>query len=128
MSITWGACGADVTVKVPDDVAVPPGVVTLITPVAAVAGTDVLMCASSVTVNVALTPLKNFTALPPVNPEPVIVTAVPAGPLVGLKLVIVGVADEVTVKLVVEVTVPPGAVTVIAPVAAVAGTDVLMCA
>jgi hypothetical protein len=127
MSMMCGGWDADVTVKVVDEVAVPPGVVTLITPVAAPGGTDVLMCESSVTVNVALTPLKNFTALALVNPVPVIVTGVPTGPLVGLKLVIVGVGEVVTVKLAVEVTVPPGAVTVIAPVAAVAGTDVLMC-
>ena len=119
--------GAVVTVKLVGDVAVPPGVVTLMTPVAAPVGTDVLMCWSSVTVNVAVTPLKNFTALAPVNPVPTIVTGVPTGPLVGLKLLIVGIGAVVTVKLVGDVAVPPGAVTLMTPVAAPMGTDVLMC-
>ena len=56
---------------------------------------------------------------------PVIVTAVPAAPLVGLKPVIVGVGPE-TVKLLVLVAVPLGVVTVIAPVLALAGTVVLI--
>ena len=54
-----------------------------------------------------------------------IVTAVPAPPLVGLKLVIVGVGPAI-VKLVVLVAVPLGVVTVIGPLAAPAGTVVLI--
>jgi hypothetical protein len=58
---------------------------------------------------------------------PVIVTGVPTGPVVGLKLVIVGGGGVVTVKLVDEVAVNPPAVTLITPVVAPAGTVVLMC-
>ncbi len=80
-------------------------------PVVAPAGTDVLMWVSFVTVYVAAVPL-NFTALALVNPVPVITTGVPTGPLVGLKLVIVGVGGPViTVNDVAEVAVPPGVVT-----------------
>jgi lysophospholipase L1-like esterase len=66
-------------------------------PLAAVAGTVVLIWVAEATVKVALVPLK-ATAVVPVRLVPVIVTAVPAPPLVGLKLVIVGVGP-VTVKL-----------------------------
>ena len=52
---------------------------------------------------------------------PVIVTLVPAGPLVGVKLVIVG-ALALTVKLVALVAVPAGVVTLSGPVVAPAGT------
>ena len=48
----------------------------------------------------------------PVNPVPLIVTLVPAGPWVGVKLVIVA----AHVKLATEVTVPLGVVTEIGPV------------
>jgi len=49
----------------------------------------------------------NLTAVVPVKFVPLIVTLVPAGPLVGVKLVIVG-ALAVTVKLVAVVAVPAG--------------------
>src|SRR2546422_103245 len=51
----------------------------------------------------------NCTAVAPVNTVPVIVTLVPTGPLVGVKLVAL-------------VAVPPGVVTLIAPVVAPVGT------
>src|SRR2546428_1519846 len=70
-------------------VAVPPGVVTLSGPVVAPAGTVVWTAVSEVTVKVALVPL-NATAVAPVKPDPLIVTLVPTGPLVGVKLAIVG--------------------------------------
>ena len=63
----------------------------------------------------------NRTADAPVKFVPLIVTLVPAGPLVGVKLVIVG-ALALTVKLLALVAVPPGAVTLTGPVAAPAGT------
>lgn len=69
--------------------------------------------------NAAVTAL-NFTAVAPVNALPVIVTLVPTGPLVGVKLSIFG----LTLKLVALVPVPPGAVTVIFPVVAPLGTEV----
>src|SRR5215471_14716764 len=59
---------------------------------------------------------------------PVTVTAVPAVPIVGVKLVIVGAPESVaTVKLLALVAEPAGAVTVIGPVVAPAGTDVTIC-
>lgn len=93
-------------------------------PVVAPVGTDVLMSESSVTVKVGwLVPL-NATAEAPVSPVPVIVTAVPTNPLVGLKPVIVGVGDASTVNA--AFALPPGAVTVIVPLVAPAGTIVLI--
>ena len=51
------------------------------------------------------------------------VTLVPTGPLVGEKLVIQG----PTVKSVALVAVPPGVVTLIVPVVALAGTVAVIC-
>ena len=68
----------------------------------------------------ALTPL-NATAVAPVKLVPLIVMLLPTGPLVGVKLVIVGPLDD-TVKVVALVAVPPGVVTVSGPVVAPAGT------
>ena len=80
--------GADgllvVTVKTPVLVPVPPGPVTATAPVVAPAGTVVLIELSLVTVNAAAVPL-NVTEVAPVKPEPLTVTAVPTGPLAGLK-------------------------------------------
>src|SRR6185503_16026541 len=82
--------GAGITVKLAALVAVPPGVVTLTGPVVAPAGTVAWIAEAEVTVKLAaLTPL-NRTAVAPVKFVPVIVTLVPTGPLVGVKLVIVG--------------------------------------
>ena len=69
---------------------------------------------------VALVPLK-ATAVAPVKLVPVMVTALPTGPLVGLKLVIVG-PLAVTVKALALVAVPFGVVTLSVPVVAPAGT------
>ena len=65
------------------------------------------------------TPL-NVTAVAPVKFVPLIVTLVPTGPLVGVKLVIVGAG--ITVKLFVLVAVPPDVVTLSGPVVAPGGT------
>ncbi|TMF75134.1 MAG: hypothetical protein E6I18_11780 [Chloroflexi bacterium] len=62
-----------------------------------------------------------MTALAPLKLVPLIWTLVPTSPLVGVKLVIVG-GLAVTVKLLPLLTVPPGAVTLMRPVVAVAGT------
>ena len=56
----------------------------------------------------------------PVKFVPLIVTLVPAGPLLGAKLVIVGGLS--TVKLLALLAVPPGVVTLIGPLEAPAGT------
>ena len=79
-----------VTVKVVELVPVPPGVVTAIGPVEAVAGTVAVTLRSEFTVNVAAAPPLNVTDVAPVNPEPLITTFVPTVPLVGLNDEIVG--------------------------------------
>jgi hypothetical protein len=123
MSMT---CGAPVTVNEVAEVAVPPGVVTLILPVVAPAGTDAVIWESSVTVKVGWAVVLNVTALAPVNPVPVIVTGVPTDPLVGLKLETVGTGGAVTLYDVDEVATPPGVVTVMVPLVAPVGTVAVM--
>jgi hypothetical protein len=112
------------TVKLVVLVAEPAGVVTLIGPVVAVAGTVAVICVAEFTVNVVAATLLNVTAVAPVKFVPVIVTDVPTGPNVGVNDVIVGGG---TVKLVRLDPVPPGAVTLIGPVVAVAGTVAVIC-
>src|SRR5712691_13134574 len=102
-----GAELATVTVKLLELLAVPPGVVTLIAPLVAPLGTVAVICVSELTVQEAAAPLK-ATAVAPVTCEPLIVTAVPTGPLAGLNELIVGAAlTAVTVKPVELVGVPP---------------------
>ena len=71
-----------VTVNCAVLVAKPSGVTTLIRPVVAPAGTTAVIFTSEPTVNVAGVPA-NFTLVAPLNPDPLIVTEVPTGPLVG---------------------------------------------
>src|SRR5207237_8017547 len=99
-------------------VAVPAGVVTPIGPVVAPVGRVVGIEVDEFTVKLAATPLM-VTDVTPVKFVPVIVTLVPAGPLVGEKLVIVG--GGMTVKLLALVAVPPDVVTLIGPVVAPLG-------
>ncbi len=73
-------------------VAVPPGVVTLIGPVVAPAGDSAVICVVEFTVNPALVPLKR-TAETELKFVPVMMTVVFWTPLVGVKLIIVGVFD-----------------------------------
>ena len=68
----------------------------------------------------ALTPL-NVTAVAPLKFVPPIVTTVPTGPLVGVRLVIVG-GLFATVKLVALLALPPGVVTLTGPLVAPVGT------
>src|SRR5437867_234904 len=111
--------GAVVTVKSEALVAVPPGVVTVIFPVTAPLGTvAVTRVPAPFTENVVAATPPNFTEVAPPKFVPLIVTEVPTGPLVGVKDVIVGVAEVVTVKSDALVAVPPGVVTVIFPVTA----------
>ena len=119
--------GPPVIVKVPLLVTVPAEVVTEILPVVALAGTEALIRVVLATENVAPAPL-NLTALTFENPVPLIVTAVPALPLVGEKLEIVSpfVPVPVTVKLMVLAPVPAGVVTETCPVVAPLGTVVWM--
>ena len=111
--------GALVTVNGLALVAVPPGVVTLSGPVVAPVGTVAWIAVAEVTVKLALNPL-NVTDVAPVKLVPLIVTLVPTGPLVGVKLVTVG--GFTTVNEPVLVAVPPGVVTLSVPVVAPAGT------
>ena len=87
---------------------------TLIGPVLVPVGTVAVTFASETNAKVvAATPLVKVTPVRPVNPEPLIVTEVPTGPLDGLKVVIEG----STVNDVVELPVAPSPlVTVIGPV------------
>jgi len=85
------------TVKALLLVAVPPGVVTLNGPVVAPVGTVAWIAVSEVTVKLALAPL-NATVVAPVKFVPLIVTLVPTDPLVGAKLVIVGLVDAPAVS------------------------------
>lgn len=94
-----------------------PGVVMVIGPVVAPAGTVVVIVPGGPSVNVAATPL-NETALAPVNVVPLIVTAVPAGPKVGangLKLIP---SRKATMS---SVVVGPSAVVLIPPTNAAPG-------
>jgi hypothetical protein len=84
--------GATVTVKLPALVPVPAGLVTLIGPDVASAGTVARSSPSLSTVKVvAATPL-NATAVAPMNPVPVIVTTVLTGALAGSNPATVGAA------------------------------------
>jgi len=84
-------------------VAVPAGLVTVMGPVVAPAGTVAVICVALLTVKVAATPLKR-TSVVPVKFVPVMVTEVPTGPDVGEKLVMVG--GRKTTKFVLLVAVP----------------------
>lgn len=112
-----------VTVKFADDVAVPPGVVTVMDPLAPPTGTVAVIWVALFTVKAAaLVPL-NETAVAPVRLVPVMVSADPTNPEVGLKLLMVG-TEGSTVKEATLVAVPPAVVTVIEPVVAPTGTVV----
>ena len=81
--VIFGAAPAPlVTVNCVALVAKPSGVTTLIRPVVAPGGTVAVIFTSESTLNVAGVPA-NFTLVAPVNPDPLIVTEVPTGPLFG---------------------------------------------
>jgi hypothetical protein len=80
-------CGA--TVNEPGLLEVPPGVVTLIGPVGAPAGTVAVSWLPEVTVKAAAVPLKD-TAVVPVKSLPATVTEVPGHPEAGVNEEIVG--------------------------------------
>jgi hypothetical protein len=103
-----------VTVKALAEVPVPLGVVTLTVPVVVPLATVAVICVAVFTVNAEATVELNLTAVAPVKFVPVIVTDAPTGPLVGVKLIIVGAAS--TVKFVPEDPVPTEVVTEILPV------------
>jgi hypothetical protein len=101
--------------------AVPAAVVTLIGAVTAVTGTVALIDVGETNRKLAVIP-PNFTAVTPVNVVPVIVTLVPALPVAGVKLVMVG----KTRKLLVLVSVVVPLIMLIRPVVAAAGTMAVM--
>jgi hypothetical protein len=103
----------------------PPGVLTTNKPVVAATGTVVEIWLSLFTVKTAGVPLK-VTLVAPVNPVPAITTAVPDIPLEGVTVARVGTGEGLTVKFVALETVPPAAVTVIAPVVALLGTTAVI--
>ena len=67
----------------------------------------------------------NFTFVASVKLAPVITTLVPTGPVVGVKLVIVG--GKPITNVVTEVAVPVGAITVMGPVVVPAATVAVSC-
>jgi hypothetical protein len=109
-------------VAVPDAVTMLMGAVT--TPTGAVAVTDV----GELMVNV-VGMVPNRTLVTPIKFVPVMTTLVPAAPLAGVKLAIVGagVGGASTVKFVALVAVPIPVRTVIRPVTAAAGTVAIIC-
>ena len=121
LNVTLLACVV-LTVKSLVLVTEPAGVVTLIGPVVAPAGTVAVILVALTTLNVAATPLK-VTLVAPVKFVPVIVTVVPTGPNVGVNEAIVGApAAVVTLKFCELQSLPPGVVTQIFPVVAPVGT------
>src|SRR5262245_17135627 len=111
-----------VTVNVAPLLATPP-TVTQTAPVVAPAGTAATMLVVDQLVGAAVTPLNMTVLVPcvPPNVVPVIVTAVPTGPLVGASVVILGATVNVTPLLA-----RPPTVTTTAPVVAPAGTATAM--
>lgn len=79
------------------DTAVPPGVVTLIGPLVAPAGTSTLRVVSVADCTLAAVPLNVtwlFAGVPDTNPLPWIVTTIPATPSVGSKDAMLGAAPS----------------------------------
>jgi hypothetical protein len=118
--------GGEVTSKLLELVAVPPGVVTRILPSVAADGTVAVILTDEFTVNKAAT-LLNVTAEVvkplPLKLVPLMVTEVPTGPEGGEKELIVGAGrGVVTVKLDRLEPVPSDAVTLIGPDVAPEGT------
>ncbi len=110
------------TVKLSTLVMVTPLVVTEIGPGPAPDGTVVVMLVALEEVTTAIIPLKSTVGAGP-KFVPVTITVAPIAPLVGLKLVIVGVGS--TVKFEGLETVTPFKVNVTRPVVAPAGTEVV---
>jgi hypothetical protein len=120
--------GGTVTVKLADDVAVPPGAITLMRPLVAPGGTGDDIRVPLVTVNVAGVPL-NVTDDAPLKLVPSIATVVPTPPDVGLNPVIDGGGGggaPLTMKLEDDVPVPAYVVTAIGPLVAPLGTPAVM--
>ena len=106
------------------EVATPPPVVTLTTPLTAPTGTVMTTEVADFTLKRALTPPIVAVVTPPrLVPDTVI--SVPTLPVTGVKLVIVGATGVApTVKLMALTAVPPAVITEIVPVVAPVGTAV----
>ena len=115
--------GGPITVKLVVLVPVPLGAVTLTGPVVAPGGTVTVIDVAETTLNDVAGVVLNLTAVAPRKLVPVIVTVVPAAPVVGVNLVAVGAG---TVKLVPEVAVPTAVETLMGPVVAPFGTVALI--
>ena len=107
--------------KIPVLWAVPSGVVTLMRPVVAAAGTKARITLSEETRKSAIT-LLNFTAVAPEKLAPKMVTSASGRPDAGVKDVIKGAPRAATTKLLELVAVPPAVTTRIGPVDAPGGT------
>ena len=94
--------GAGINVN-PARVAVPPGVVTLTLPEVPDPTTAVMLVAKTTLNDVTAVPPK-LTAVAPVKLVPVMVMVVPLPALVGLKLVMVGIAGMVVTEIVFELS------------------------
>jgi len=116
--------GVGSTVNVTPLLTTPPTVTTTL-PVVAPVGTFATMLVALQLVGVAAVPLNVIVLVPCVAPKfvPAMVTEVPTGPEVGLRLVIPGVGS--TVKAM-PLLATPAAVTTTLPVVAPAGTDTTM--
>ena len=88
--------GAGMKVKELSLVAVPPGVVTLIVPVAPLPTVALMVLSLAMVKAVAAVPPK-ATAVAQVKPEPLMVTDVPVRPLLGVNAVRVGAGMKVKV-------------------------------
>ena len=89
--------------------------------VIAAVGTVAVTCVAELTTKLAVTS-PNVTFVVCVNPVPLMTTCVPTGPLVGLKLEIVG----MTLKIWLLVRTLEGVVTLTDPVVAVTGTTAVI--
>jgi hypothetical protein len=107
---------------------VPLLVVALIRPDAAADGIVRVSAVAELMVEVPVTPFSLTVVAPAEGSKfvPVTVTEVPAAPVVGVKLAIVGAPGTVTTKSVALVAVFPATVTVTLPVVAPLGTVVLI--
>jgi hypothetical protein len=115
---------ASTNVNVPAEVAVPPGVVTLILPVVPSPTTAVIVVAFTTLNDVAAVP-PNETAVAPVKYVPVIVTVIPGAAVVGVKDVMVGASINVNPA---SDPVPSGVVTITLPEAPDPTTAVMVSA
>ena len=108
--------------KVPELVAVPPGVVTVILPDFAPLGTVTVIFVYEFTTKLAALIPPKVTLVTPVKLSPLITTLWPGGLLVGEKLEIVGVTRKFTLLANMRL----GAVTLTLPVVAPSGAVVLI--